>query len=356
MSASFIGGCIVALLSLVPLFGFLALSEELEDVGKGAYGTVDAILVVAYSLPAMTVELLPVTVLLGGLLGLGVLANNLELVAMRATAMSPMRMAVPVIKLSLVLVAIVLLLQTLVIPQVEYSASRLRAKTLMQPSLAGLGDDSGTGADSEFWTRSRGQFIRIGRIRPDRSLTALEIYQFDTQGNLAKMLQASAAELLEDNTWLLHTVRETQLDDTHSQTELKDAVLWETLLTEEQTHTLITPVSSLSPLDLWKFIQRLEANNMNSKPTRIIFWNQMSTLLGLLGMALLTIPFLVGSVRSISVGQRIAMGGLIGISYYLAQQISGHLAGILHWNPALIVMCPGLVVSGVALALLGRAN
>src|SRR5690606_27094977 len=105
-----------------------------------------------------------------------------------------------------------------------------------------------------------------------------------TQGNLAKMLQASTAELLEDNTWLLHTVRETQLDDAHSQTELKDAVLWETLLTEEQTHTLITPVSSLSPLDLWKFIQRLEANNMNSKPTRIIFWNQMSTLLGLLGM------------------------------------------------------------------------
>lgn len=88
LTASFIGGCIPVLVLLLSLFGFLSLSEELEDVGDGSYELVDALLVVAYTMPALLVDLLPVTVLLGGLLGLGALANNLELVSLRAAAIS----------------------------------------------------------------------------------------------------------------------------------------------------------------------------------------------------------------------------------------------------------------------------
>lgn len=356
LSTNFIGGCITALLFLLSLFAFLALSDALWDVGKGTYELVDALLVVAYTLPTLAVDLLPVTVLLGGLLGLGALANNLELISMRAIAMSPMRIAAPIVKLSVALIVIVMLLQTLVIPQAEFKAAQLRAKTLIEPSLVGLEEEPGVGVNSEFWTRSKGQFIRIGLVQPDRSLAGVEIYQFDAQGNLTKMLQTPTAELLQDNTWLLHKVRETQLGDTHSQTEFKDTLLWGALLSEEQTRTLITPASSLAPMDLWKFIQRLEENNMNSESARIMFWKQMSIPLGLLGMALLAIPFLLGSVRSVPVGQRVAMGGLVGVTYYLVQQISGHLAGILHWNAALIVMAPALVILGIAVFLLKRTS
>ena len=77
IGVSFLAGCVPVLLLLLTLFSFLSLSEELEDVGDGAYELVDALLVVAYTLPALAVDLLPVTVLLGGLLGLGALANNL---------------------------------------------------------------------------------------------------------------------------------------------------------------------------------------------------------------------------------------------------------------------------------------
>ena len=95
---------------------------------------------------------------------------------------------------------------------------------------------------------------------------------------------------------------------------------------------------------------------MNSESQRVMFWTQMSMPLGLLGMALLSLPFLLGSTRSVSVGQRVTMGGLIGISYYLVQQISGHLAGIMHWNVALTVMAPGLLILIIAMFLLKRAN
>lgn len=82
----------------------------------------------------------------------------------------------------------------------------------------------------------------------------------------------------------------------------------------------------------------------------------MSIPLGLLGMALLSLPFLLGSTRSVPVGQRVAMGGLTGIIYYLVQQISGHLASMLHWHVALTILAPGLLVLGIAITLLKRSN
>lgn len=356
IGSSFLGGCAPVLLLLLSLFSFLALSEELEDVGEGSYQLVDALLVVAYSLPALAVNLLPVTVLLGGLLGLGALANNLELTSMRAAAISTQRICVPIVQLSLVLIAIVLLLQNVVIPKAEFNAAQLRAKTLIEEHLVDFEGDSGKGANKEFWTRNAGQFIRFDRVLPDRSLADVEIYQFDEDGVLQKMLQTPKAELLQDNTWVLHQVRDTTLQDRHSQTLLKDTLLWQALLSEDQTRTLMTPASSLSPADLWRSIRRLKENNLNAESQRVIFWTQISIPVGILGMALMALPFLLGSVRSVSVGQRIAMGGLIGITYYLIQQISGHLAGIMQWNVALTVLAPGLLLLGIAIILLKRSN
>lgn len=356
ISSNFVGGCIPVLLLLLSLFSFLALSEELEDVGDGSYELVDALLVVVYSLPALVVNLLPVTVLLGGLLGLGALANNLELTSMRAAAISTLRISVPIIKVSLALIAAVLLLQNLVIPMAEFNAAQLRGKTLVEVDQVDVEGDSGSEAIKEFWTRNAGQFIRFDHVLPDRSLAGVEIYQFDEYGVLERMLQTPKAELLQDNTWLLRRVHDTALQKEHSKTELKDSLLWQALLSEDQTRTLITPASSLSPADLWRSIGRLEENNMNSDSQRVIFWTQMSIPVGILGMALMALPFLLGSVRSVPVAQRIALGGLVGISYYLIQQISGHVAGIMQWNVVLTVLSPGLLLLGIAIILLKRSS
>jgi len=353
---SVVAGCIPVLLLLLSLFSLLALSEELEDVGDGIYQLTDALQVVVLGLPVLLVDLLPVTVLLGGLLGLGALANHQELISMRAAAISPVRMALPVTCFSGVLIVVVVLIQGLLIPWAEFSAAQLRAKTLLQPSAITAEEESEVERQEEFWTRSEGQFIRIGRVLPDRRVAGIEIYNFDPQGRLVTMVQAPLAELLQENTWLLREVSETRLKDGHSETRLQDQLVWDGLLSEDQTRTLIVPASTLAPLDLWRSIQRLEQNAMNSDRHRVLFWRQMSVPLGVLGMALLTLPFLLGSVRSVPVGQRIALGGVIGISYYLVQQISGHLAGIMQWNIALTVLLPALLILFIALLSLRRAN
>ena len=89
-------GMIPVLLLLLALFSFVALAGELEQVGQGAFTALDAVLVVFYTTPRRIVDLLPVTALMGGLMGLGAMANHQELIAARAAGLSKARMARPV--------------------------------------------------------------------------------------------------------------------------------------------------------------------------------------------------------------------------------------------------------------------
>ena len=353
---SLLAGCVPVLLLLLSLFSLLAFSKELEDVGEGIYQISDALLVVALGLPVLVVDLLPVTVLLGGLLGLGALANNNELTILRAAAVSPGRLALPVVGFACSLIVLAVVLQSLVIPQLAYYSTQLRSKTLMTASVIDADEERSEVRDTEFWTRTSDRFVRIGRALPGRQLSGIEIYRFDEQGHLVQMLQAPSAELLRDNTWQLQQVQETRLQNGHSATVTSEVLVWNGLLSEEQTHALVTPANQLAPTSLWRLIQRLDDNAMNSARHRVLFWKQVGVSLGLLGMALLTLPFLLGSVRSVPVGQRITLGGVIGISYYLSQQISGHLAGILQWNIAATVLAPAAMVLALALGFLWRVG
>ena len=94
----------------------------------------------------------------------------------------------------------------------------------------------------------------------------------------------------------------------------------------------------------------LGRNRLDTHRYEIVLWQQVSLLPGLLAMALLSLPFLLGSVRSVSAGQRVMIGGLIGISFYLLQQLSGQLAGLLGLNPALVILAPSLVLLAIAVA------
>ena len=75
IASSYLKGMVPVMLLLLTLFSFMALAEELEDVGEGTFRQIDAFLVVLYTSPRRIVDLMPVTALLGGLMGLGALVG-----------------------------------------------------------------------------------------------------------------------------------------------------------------------------------------------------------------------------------------------------------------------------------------
>ena len=81
IASSYLKGMIPVMLLLLSLFSFLSLAEELEEVGQGTFRLIDAFLVVLYTSPRRIVDLMPVTALLGGLLGLALGAGTSALLA-----------------------------------------------------------------------------------------------------------------------------------------------------------------------------------------------------------------------------------------------------------------------------------
>lgn len=345
----FLLGVLPVLLLLLALFSFMALATELEAVGEGDFRLPDALMIIFLTTPKRIVDLLPVTALLGGLVGLGAMANQHELMAIRAAGLSKRRIALTISALAIMLGIGMTLLQFLVVPGFEREAAQLRGKSL-------LGTDRGSGNSSAFWTRNGSYMIRVNAVKFNRTLADVEIYSMDTDGGMKQMIQADSADYAGDDNWLLSGVTNSEIQPPLVHEVREDKLLWQNLLSDEQASIMMLPLEALAPHDLVHTISNLKHNGVNTQSYQIVLWQQISLLPGLLAMALLSLPFLFGSVRAVSASQRTMIGGLIGISFYLIQQLSGHMAGILGISPALVILTPSLILLAVAIAAIRRRH
>jgi len=338
----FLLGIIPAMLLLLALFSFMALAEELEDIGKGSFTLADALMVVFLTTPKRVVELLPVTALLGGLLGLGAMANHRELIAIRTSGISKQRIAQTVALLAIFLGVFITALQFWVVPGFEREAATLRGQALQNTDARG-------GTTKAFWTRNDRHFIRVNGVQSDRTLSDIEIYSTDEKGRLTRLTQASNAFYAGQENWLLTNVLESSFQEARVVETKRDNMRWDGLLSAEQASVLILPLEALAPNDLLKTIANLKRNQLDTHQYEVVLWQQVSLLPGLLAMALMSLPFLLGSVRAVSASQRVMVGGLIGIVFYLLQQLSGHMAGIFGLNPSVVILTPPFILLAIAI-------
>ena len=345
---SMIRGGVPILGLLLGLFAFLTLAEELEDVGHGNFEVIDALNVMVFSLPKIALELLPVTSLIGVLVGLGTLANQQELIVLRAAGWSNYRMAGPVLVLSLAIIGGALATQQWLIPWLEQQIASLHANALEDGELQG--------SDADFWTRSENQIVRIGGVQFGLMPTDVEIFERDRAGHVTRVLQAHRADILNSSTWQLWDVLQTEIDDFGTRVHRQDELRWRSVLTPDQMATIITTAAALAPTDLFQYVAHLEENKLDSHRYRLVLWQQLSLPLGILGMALLGVPFVLGSTRSMATGTRISIGILIGILFYLGERTLGQVALLYNLPPVPLALGPDVLILGLALVSLKRAR
>jgi lipopolysaccharide export system permease protein len=345
---SMIRGGVPILGLLLGLFAFLTLAEELEDVGRGNFEVIDALNVMLLSLPKISLELLPVTSLIGVLVGLGTLASQQELIALRAAGWSNFRLARPVLVLAVAITSAALATQQWLVPLLEEEIANLRANAVEDADLER--------GDSEFWTRNENQIVRIGGVQFGLMPTDVEIFERDDHGHVERVLRASQAHILDSRTWQLWDVVSTEIGADGTRVTYTDELSWRSILSPDQMATIITTAAALAPTDLFRYIDHLEENDLDSHRYRLVLWQQLSLPIGILGMALLGVPFVVGSTRSMSTGSRISIGVVIGILFYLGERTLGQLALLYDLPPVPLAVGPDLVILALAIYALSRAR
>ncbi len=335
----------LVLLVLVILFAFFTLMEELQDVGQGNYTTADAFKFILFLVPGSLYELFPAAVLIGSLIGMGELAGNSELTAMRSSGVSIARIILSVLKAGALAVVVVMLAGELLAPGATQYAERFRAEKISdKPALL---------SSYGFWARDGGAFVNIRRVFPGAQLRGIYIYEFDADRRLVKATQAARAEYADDH-WLLQNLRQTRFyEDRVDSVSIPEAP-WESMIDPDLLDMVVVKPSVLSLWDLADYIGYLRSSEQESTVYEVAFWNKVISPLVTLIMIFLSVPVVFGVLRSVGIGQRVFMGLVLGLVFFLLNKAFGHMAVVYQLNAIFAAVFPALLFLGLGLVLTRR--
>ncbi len=339
------GNTLVALLVLVSLRAFIGYMDELGDAGKNDYGVLQALIYIGLSVPRYIYDFFPTATLLGCMLGLGVMASNSELVVIRTSGVSILRITGSVLKTGAVLMLIIIFIGEILAPAAERYSQTYRAEKM---------DDRITlKSDHGFWARDGLSYINIKTVLPGEKLRDIHIYEFDKDHQLRISTYAQSAEY-KDNSWILEGIRQSYITKDKVTTKKIAKASWDALLNPDLINVVSIKPESLSAWALRKYISYLDSNGLNTDRYELAFWNKLVAPFSTAVMMILAIPFVFGPLRSVSMGQRALVGIMVGIGFYLINQSLGHMSQIYNINPVFSAVFPTIVFFSIAVFFIRR--
>ncbi|WP_127471332.1 LPS export ABC transporter permease LptG [Thiomicrorhabdus aquaedulcis] len=383
----YLGGVVVSytflvmlvLLVILAFFEFMNQVSKLTDtytLGLGAWYTL-------LKLPVYSYEIFPVVLLIGTLMGLGSLANQSELTILRVTGWSIKRILWAVLKTALLIWVFMVVVGEWLAPHSEAYAKKIRAEALNERFSV----DAGMGSASGFWLRDGQRFIHVKQVLSSTELKDISVYEqtMDTRMTpvLSRVVQIKRATFdAKQQAWVFSQAVEQTLgfsalpgflstdsvnvplgENVQSPTaklQLQSQALKtiaETFpLKPEELVNLNIETRYLSAWNLYQYINFLDTNQLESGLYQLELWRKITLPLVVAAMIAIVFPLIFGSLRQVTMGQRVFIGVLIGMGFHLLNQLIGNLTVIYHFPIVLGALLPALSVLLVALFWLSRAR
>lgn len=324
----------------VSLSGIIKFVEQMNSVGRGNYDIAHAALYVLYAIPQDVSLFFPMSALIGGLIGMGMMASNSELVIMQAAGLSRLDIIKSVMKSALLLIVISMVVGEWLAPQGEAAARQIRAQAISGGSL--ISSSGGT------WAKDGDYFVHIGEVQDQNSLKDIQIYRFDESLKLSSWVSASAA-IYQADAWQLRDVVETSITKEKIIKEKQPFMLWSSTLTPEKLGVVTVKPESLSLSGLNEYLSYLEANKQDPSRYLLAFWRKVAQPITLAVMLLVALSFIFGPLRSVSMGARIMMGVATGILFFVVNEVLGSLSLVFQLPPIFGAFMPSIIFVAIAL-------
>ena len=331
------------ILGLALLF---ALIDEMRSISS-SYTILDVFSFVMLTAPRRLYEMLPMAALIGCLIGLGGLASNSELTIMRAAGVSLGRIVWAVMKPMLVLMLVGVLIGEYVVPATENIAQANRA-------LAQGGGDSQSSKHG-LWHRQGDEFIHINAVQPNGLLYGVTRYRFDKDHQMQSASFAIKAQY-DQGQWQLSDVSTTLFHGNSTEVVKTPEERWDVSLSPQLLNTVVMAPESLSIAGLWSYIHYLKDQGLNNGRYWLAFWVKVLQPLVTAALVLMAISFIFGPLRSVTLGQRVFTGVLVGFVFKIAQDLLGPLSLVFGFSPLFAVLVPASICALAGFWLLRRAG
>lgn len=338
---------VLLFLSLDVLFAVLA---ELNDIG-GNYSIGDVFYYVILTIPGRVYELFPLSAVVAVVVGLGSLAAGSELVVMRASGMSQLRIARSVLLSVAGFLAVVMMVGEFVSPAGEKMANTFRAQE--------ISEGQGVATDYSVWIRDgsvifNAQRLIKGRIGNQYELQKVTVFEFDEF--VVKKISRADSAVFDGEKWLLTNLEVSVFSE-------KGVVL--NRFAERQWKSRIKPeilnISLIRPKDLGlrdiKKLQKFAGKDQELLSAyQVAWWSKCFFPFFVLTVAFTGVPFVFGGMRSGGFAQRLIVGVMLGIILYLINKTLLNLGEVYHIHPFWVVVMPSVMIFFVVFLYLVRVD
>jgi lipopolysaccharide export system permease protein len=335
------------------LFFFFDFVDELPNVGKGVtgYRLTQALAYVTLMIPSHLYELLPIAVLIGTIFVMARLAQSSEYTILRTSGLGPWRALRTLLALGLVFTLLTFATGDYLSPAADRTAQLLKGR------LEGRISVGQTGA----WLKEKQPYhtynVNVNALSPDGNMQGVRIFESDTRGFLVSITQAPKARFADDGSWLLQNAERSEFSTEGDAAKVErvkvPSLRWPTEITPEMVSVALLKPDRMSTIDLFQYVRHLEANAQTSQRYEIEFWRKVFYPLSCLVMVVLALPFAYLHFRSGGITGYVFGGVLIGISFFLLNNVFGYIGNLQNWIPWMAAGAPGLLYTLLSLGAFG---
>jgi len=337
----------LVMIALLGIDFFIQFVEEINDIGKGDYTLLAAFFYVCLSLPHDIYHLFPMAGLIGGLMGLGLLASHSELVVMRAAAMSIMQISRSVIIVVVFMIVVVTLLGEGVAPYAQHYADQY--KTLLKSEGQAVVMHQGV------WFREGDYFIHIGKVVNAKHLENITRYHFDDTHQLLDVSQAAKGRYKHDG-WHVNNIRQSVLSFSKVDTYYQANAIWAMSLNPSVLAISQQDAEEMSLLRLFSMMHYKRMNHAQYSEYALPFWQRLFQPLSTCVMILLAIPFIFGPLRTATAGSRLLIGVMVGFGFHISNKFFGPITVVYQMPPLLAAVLPTVIFLIFGVYLLSRVR
>ncbi|MBC7649763.1 MAG: LPS export ABC transporter permease LptG [Vitreoscilla sp.] len=351
------------------LFFFFDLVDELQYLGKtnglptasDIYQIRHALLYVSLLVPNHLYELLPISVLIGTIFVMARLAKSSEYTILRTSGLDPWRALKLLLSLGCIFVVASFVIGDYLAPLSERTAQLLKAK------YQGTITVGQTGA----WLKEKQAYntyvANVKRLSPNNEMLGIQIFEFDNKGLVVSKMQAAKGTFSEDDSWLLKGVSRIEFSLPASSTtavnttatlagvsrSMLNSFRWPTEISQEMVSVALLKPERMATIDLFNYIRHLDANGQTAQRYEIEFWKKVFYPLSCLVMVVLALPFAYLHFRSGGISGYVFVGVMIGISFFLLNNVFGYIGNLQNWQPWFAAAAPGLLYMTISLGAFG---
>ncbi|MES2400111.1 MAG: LPS export ABC transporter permease LptG [Pseudomonadota bacterium] len=356
-------------LGFLALFFFFDLVDELQYLGKNnglpsateIYQIRHALIYVALLVPNHLYELLPISVLIGTIFVMARLAQSSEYTILRTSGLDPWRALKLLLGLGSIFVVMSFLIGDYVAPVSERAAQLIKAR---YQSATTVGQ---TGA----WLKEKQAYntyvANVKILTPRNEMQGVQIFEFDNKGLVVSITQAPLATFGDDDSWQLKKAIRSEFD-IRSAGNLQaeqgkpaagvtrinlETFRWPTEISREMVSVALLKPERMSTYDLFTYIRHLDANGQTAQRYEIEFWKKVFYPLSCLVMVILALPFAYLHFRSGGIASYVFAGVMIGISFFLLNNVFGYVGNLQNWQPWVAAATPGLLYMAISLGAFG---